>query len=567
MDDASVARIPSAPAEALSRASREGRWATFWFLACWAFLNALVNLRYPAAEPPFWYFLPSIDVTLLFGLYGLAGAWRWRLPAWVHATVAAALLFFRFLRFGDGIERQFFRTLDLYVDLRLLPNLARLFYVTVPPWRLAFELLLGVGTALALAVAAYAALRQAERYLGAARHRAAFAGVVTLFAVASLHPVFRRSTASSNFYAGAFGASIVPRLIEEGRRVFEVPGKEASELREIAATQERLKRLPSGLEKLGGAPVFLFVVESYGQALFSREDYRVRMGPEYDDWRARLESKRWNIVSDWLDSPTYGGRSWFAHATLATGVRVSDQLEYGILLDQNPSTMAGFFRSAGYETILLEPGTTSRFPEPATYGFERTYNAWDFDYRGPSFSWVPMPDQYVLDFLRRREIVHRSKPIFVECVLVSSHAPWNVQPPLVEVGEGAGVEGLENGAIYGRLSPVFFPITWTNLGDAGEAYLHAIRYDLTVLERFIEHSLPEGALVIVLGDHQPVAAVAGSASHAVPVHVMSQDGSLTARFEARGYTRGWRPQRDGAAPGMETFLPTLLDSLSSSLRP
>src|SRR5262245_23205363 len=127
MDDASVARIPPAPSDALSRASREGRRATFWFLACWAFLNALVNVRYPAAEPPFWYFLPSIDVTLLLGLYGLAAAWRLRMPAWVHGSAAAALLLFRFLRFGDGIERQFFRTFELYVDLRLLPNLARLF--------------------------------------------------------------------------------------------------------------------------------------------------------------------------------------------------------------------------------------------------------------------------------------------------------------------------------------------------------------------------------------------------------------------------------------------------------
>src|SRR5882724_8985785 len=106
MGHASIARAEGAPLRSLSPASREIVGQTAAFALCWAFLNAVLNVRYPAAEPRFWYLLPSVDVTALFCLYALAGAGRLRIPALVQVAVTGCFLFFRVLRFGDGIEEQ-----------------------------------------------------------------------------------------------------------------------------------------------------------------------------------------------------------------------------------------------------------------------------------------------------------------------------------------------------------------------------------------------------------------------------------------------------------------------------
>src|SRR5262249_31107886 len=50
------------------------RWGTarplIAFLAGWALLNAMANVRYPSPEPHLWYLIPSVDV--LFFYYYIA---------------------------------------------------------------------------------------------------------------------------------------------------------------------------------------------------------------------------------------------------------------------------------------------------------------------------------------------------------------------------------------------------------------------------------------------------------------------------------------------------------------
>jgi hypothetical protein len=80
------------------------------------------------------------------------------------------------------------------------------------------------------------------------------------------------------------------------------------------------------------------------------------------------------------------------------------------------------------------------------------------------------------------------------------------------------------------------------------------------LDRFVAGD----ALVIVIGDHQPVAEVTRfSGSSAVPIHVWSRNPALIAPFRARGYTPGLRPSREASPRGMETLLPDLLSDFST----
>ena len=101
------------------------------------------------------------------------------------------------------------------------------------------------------------------------------------------------------------------------------------------------------------------------------------------------------------------------------------------------------------------------------------------------------------------------------------------------------------------------------MARAGGAYLRSVAYDLRLLTDYAIRFVPGETLMVILGDHQPVAEVTGwSASHAVPVHVISRSRALVAPFLARGYLPGMRPRRTAPPAGLETFLPGLLADFS-----
>jgi hypothetical protein len=142
--------------------------------------------------------------------------------------------------------------------------------------------------------------------------------------------------------------------------------------------------------------------------------------------------------------------------------------------------------------------------------------------------------------------------------LVSSHAPWDVQPPLL-----ADWSQLGDGSTFAVRPPVRFPVNWSSLHQASAAYLHSIAYDLQVLADYLTRFDLGDALVILLGDHQPVADVTRSSpSQAVPIHIISRQAALVDAFRARGYSPGMRPAISDSPPGMETFLADLLTTLS-----
>ncbi|HWZ88366.1 MAG TPA: sulfatase-like hydrolase/transferase, partial [Polyangiaceae bacterium] len=336
--------------------------------------------------------------------------------------------------------------------------------------------------------------------------------------------------------------------------------KQADEAIVIARTEERLSSAPHDLAKLAGKNVHLILVESYGQTVLERPRFVSSVRSTFDSFESELGASGYSIVSNVLDSPTYGGHSWLAHATLDTGIRTANQLDYEVVCAEKPKAIARFFNDAGYRTVAAEPGTTRVWPKGEFFGFEQKYYLWNFDYVGPSYSWATMPDQYMLDVIRRRELASATRPLFIQYVLVSSHAPWSDLP--VQVDDWTT---LQNGAIYNRLETKHYPIVWPNFEHASEAYIDSIKYDFEVLKRYLRDYVKDDSLVIILGDHQPVADVNGhSPSYGVPVHVLSRAPALLQPFIARGYSAGLRPHRVGPRPGLDSFLPDFLADFSSA---
>lgn len=312
---------------------------------------------------------------------------------------------------------------------------------------------------------------------------------------------------------------------------------------------------PASLKGLGDADVLVFIIESYGRIVFSRPEYHQMMAATLECFAGILEPHGYGAVSSFLGSPTYGGSSWLAHGTLESGLRIGDDLENTALLRSALPSMAAIFNKEGYRTVSVMPGTRFAYPEGAYFGYQQVYYADHFNYRGPAFGWAPMPDQFVLDWVNRREMENRRQPLFVRYALVSSHAAFNIQPPYI-----ADWQAIGDGRIYNDLQPIFYPITWPDLKNGGEAYLRSLDYEFTVLGDYLAKYVRADTLVIIIGDHQPNVQLTGTGeSWSVPVHIVSRNARLLAPFRKRGYTPGLTPAQPPPHAGMETFLPGFLE--------
>ena len=531
----------------------------------WAFLDCVFNLRSTTWEPEAWYLLPSIDAIVLLGALLLARRRGYEISRGARGAVVAFVVVARIFRGAEGVvDRHFHRPLSLFLDVPLVPDLFRLLRSTVSaPSLVGWGMLVLLGL-VALGVVTWIVLGVADRSLAAVGSQRLFVGV--LIAGALLSPLWPQSRNRCLHY-GMFGRSVVERLAPEVWFLRHAAEYRREKAEGIARVQAQLHALPSGLERLHHADTLLFFVESYGVTVVDNPTYARALAPAYEAFERDLGARGFSIASSVLDSPTFGGQSWLAHGTLATGVRIEDGLANTVLLEAQPPplTMAEIFRRAGYRTVLVQPGTTRRWPEGEVAGFQQKYYAMDFDYRGPTYDWATMPDQYVIDFVHRREIAPRlpsaRAPLFVEYALVSSHAPWGKQPRFEPAWDRLG----KAGELFNAQAPARFPITWATLDQGGEAYVTSLRYDFDVLRSYIADRLTDDALIILLGDHQPAAGISGAgASHGVPVHIISRDPALMRRVLASGYTPGIRLTPATPTTAMERFLPWFLERCSGT---
>ena len=521
-------------------------------LGLWCLLDVSMNLRLPGPEPDYFFLWPSIDVAILLLAFALLSLLRCRLPKLIHWLLTGLLVFARLLRFGDGIEGRYFsRTFNLYSDLPLLPELVRLYFHTEPLWKF---LLVSVGTTAAVILLigfTHFCLNMLSRLLRDRRQIAVVFCVVSVLGLCSL------AGQSDAFHLGAFATSIAPRLREEAEYLIHGAQYRTAIRQEVARLKRSLTEQPHNLAKLDGANVYLFLIESYGQTVIDR--FHTSIFGLYAQTESELSLRGFSIVSSVLISPTYGGSSWLAHATLGTGVRTNSQFRYRTTCEAAPQTLAATFNAAGYHTVLAQPATTRPWPEGDFYQFAAKYYKWNFDYKGPRFSWAPMPDQYVVDFIRRKERTESRRHLFAQYALVSSHAPWNYQPPIIRDDSKLG-----DGTIYTQRRAITFPSDWENMSRAGDAYVRSIHYDLEVLRRYIAKYIRDDALVIIVGDHQPNGDItAHSTAYGVPIHVLSRKREFLEPFLARGYVLGMKPDVTRHALDMAEFFPSFVRDFSS----
>jgi hypothetical protein len=261
-----------------------------------------------------------------------------------------------------------------------------------------------------------------------------------------------------------------------------------------------------------------------------------------------------SVVSTRVESTTFGGESWLAHISLMTGTEVRDQDTNVRLMAQQRDTLATVFARQGYRTVAIMPGLQRAWPEGRFYGFSDIFGSTELAYRGPPFGWWDVTDQFALARLDAL-IGTRRAPSFVFFPTISTHTPFTPTPPYQadwsRILTAAPYDDEELDRAWSQ------PPDWLNLGPG---YAQALDYIHTTLGGYMRLHKDRDIVMILIGDHQPPAAVSGEgASWDVPVHIVTSRRSLLDRLRSRGFVDGLKPP-DRTAMTIHGLLPVLLSA-------
>jgi len=438
------------------------------------------------------------------------------------------------------------REFNLYWDTQHLGNVAAMLAGAAPWWLMAAvaaSVVLVVGLVYVLARLAIRQLAGAVEYRRPRIALGALAGaVVLLFAGQRLPGSFPIDV--------AFADPVTPAYLRQARFALAMlgPGTAAPQLGPSPA-------LDTGLRALGGVDVLLIFVESYGAITYETPAISAGLAESRADFDAAIRETGRQVVSAYVESPTFGGSSWLAHLSLLSGVDVRDQYAYTALMASQRDTIVTNFARRGYHTVALMPGMRQAWPEGAFYGFDVIYGRDHLEYAGPQFGWWDIPDQYALarlDVLERRQAPR--SPIFVVFPTSTTHAPFGPVPPY----QPAWSRVLTPDA-FDRADVARTMASSPDLSNLGPSFVRAMAYEYRSLAGYLREQADDLVLVVI-GDHQPPAAVSGrDAPWHVPVHVIGRREGVLHRLEESGFRRGLDPRRPAIGP-MYQLTPVLLEA-------
>ncbi|MGY0007242.1 sulfatase, partial [Micromonospora sp. I033] len=316
-------------------------------------------------------------------------------------------------------------------------------------------------------------------------------------------------------------------------------------------------RLLTGLR---GKDVLVTFVESYGRDAVEDPALAPGVNAVLDDGYRRLRAAGYDARSGFLTSPTFGGGSWLAHATLLSGLWIDNDQRHRDLLAGDRLTLGGAFHRAGWQTVGVFPAATEPWPEGKFYGYDRYYDAGKLAYRGPKFSYAPMPDQYTLATFQRLERDRPHAPLMAEIPLVSSHSPWSAIPkpvPWDAVGDGTVFHTASTNTGGSR------DIVQRDGNQVRADYRHSIEYSLGTLVSYVLTYGGDDLVLVFLGDHQPTASVTGEgAGRDVPITIVAKDPAVLDRVAGWGWQDGLRPGPRAPVWRMDTFRDRFLAAFS-----
>jgi hypothetical protein len=339
-----------------------------------------------------------------------------------------------------------------------------------------------------------------------------------------------------------------------------IPGRLAASLPRAPVLDAAMAQPPAqALGALRGRDVQLLFLESYGVMAFEHP----RVAPLLAQARARLtqdiaDSGRL-VASAYVRAATFAGASELSHLSLLSGVDLSDPMRHDLLLTSDRPTLNSLFRQAGYETVGLYPALSWDWAERAFYGFERFIDARDLNYRGPPLGYWKVPDQVTLAaFEHLHPLTADSAPRLLFFPTITSHLPFGPVPPYQPDWARLLTPDPYGAEDTARLKNAY--VDWL---DMLPNYVGMFDYTYRWLGGYLKRPEPREAVMLWVGDHQPAASVSGEgASWDVPVHIVTRDPALLARFVALGFTPGLTPALP-ALGGMHDLTALLLQAFAA----
>jgi hypothetical protein len=316
---------------------------------------------------------------------------------------------------------------------------------------------------------------------------------------------------------------------------------------------DRFRNTPGDqlLTGLRGKDVLLVFLEAYGQVSVQGSRYAPTIDGLLEGGTEQLRTAGFSARSAFLDAPGFGGMSWLAHSTLQAGAWANSPRRYDQLVGSNRFTLSDAFSRAGWRTINFAPADDRAWPTGSSfYHYDKLYDGRDMGYQGPTFTYAPMPDQYMFAALQRLELSKAPRrPLFAEVDTVSSHMDWSRIPQQIPWSE------LGNGSIFYHIPMYHKPDSfWWHPNQVRAAYLRSLVYSLNVLISFVTHYGKPNLVLVVVGDEQPLPVVSGpDATHDVPISIIAHDPSVLTRIGGWGWQSGLLPSPETPVWRMSAF--------------
>ena len=499
-----------------------------------------------------WHGELSSELAVVALAFAAIGWWRGRVPRALVAWTSALWVVLMVGRYAEVTSSALYgRDINLYWDLRYIPDVGRMIVAAAPVWLVAIALAVAaivVGSLFLLARWALARLAGAAG-VAAERRMVAItaASAVVLFAALQMRGTQPEKPWFPTPVTGIYARQL--RFVSAARG-----GGRASNV--LSAPEPP----PATLDLVKDTDVLLVFIESYGSVSYDRPEIADRIRASRTEFGRAVGDTGRGVVSAFVESPTFGGSSWLAHLSLLSGVEVRTPDDYALLMTARRATAVTTFARRGFHTVAVMPGLKKSWPEGGFYGFDDIYDGERVEYRGPWFGWFGIPDQATLanlHGLQERQPPHA--PLFVFLPTLSTHFPFGPTPPYQDDWRRILTdEPYDSSIVYDALAD---EPDWANFAPG---YAKAVSYAFRSLGGYLRLSKDRDLVMILIGDHQPPAAVSREGSPwDVPVHVIASRREVLDRLVARGFKPGLSPERPDISK-MHGLLPMLLDAFSSS---
>jgi len=315
------------------------------------------------------------------------------------------------------------------------------------------------------------------------------------------------------------------------------------------------------LTGLRGKDVIVVFIESYGQVAVQGTDFSAGVDAVLRRSTASLARAGWSTQSAWINAPGFGGISWLGQSTFQSGLWVDTIQRYDEVTASQRFTLSDAFDKAGWRTVYDAPADNRYWPTGKHfYHFDQQYDRYDVGYRGPTFSYASMPDQYTLAEFQRLELAPGHKPVMAQINTVSSHTPWAPLPVMVPWNQ------VGNGSIFDPM-PARGENPLSVLGDASkqrQAFGQSMQYTLQALTSWVTELNDPNLVLIMLGDEQPGTSVSGNAaSHEVPISIVARGPSVFRQIASWHWQDGLLPSPSAPLEPSSAFRNQFLDAFST----